>query len=119
VLKKYVHEGNAKANTSARSTRMSKALGAGFDLDRIFKMATDHHFRSTPADEWFALASDGLVTETKRDNAKLFPIAHAGRAMKNWKRSAQDDLGARSSGKVMKDRVAICHRRAAENNRRR
>jgi len=37
---------------------MSKALGAGFDLDRIFKMATDIIFRSRPADRVVALLSE-------------------------------------------------------------
>ena len=46
-----------KANILSEIYEMSKALGAGFDLDRIFKMATDIIFRSTPANCSSAAAS--------------------------------------------------------------
>src|SRR5216684_254213 len=52
-----------KANILSELYEMSKALGAGFDLDRIFKMATDIIFRSTPAVRVIALLAEGLVTE--------------------------------------------------------
>lgn len=52
--------------------RGDKAL---FDLDSIFKIATDIIFRSTPADRVVALLSDSIVTEQNADEAKLFPIA--------------------------------------------
>ena len=42
-----------KANILGEIYEMSKALGAGFDLDKIFKMATDIIFRSTPADRTY------------------------------------------------------------------
>src|SRR6185503_8318240 len=64
-----------KANILSEIYEMSKALGAGFDLDRIFKMATDIIFRATPADRVVALLADGIVTEANADDAKLFPIA--------------------------------------------
>src|SRR5205085_1916155 len=53
-----------KANILSEIYEMSKALGAGFDLDRIFKMATDIIFRSTPADRVVALlAQDAAADE--------------------------------------------------------
>jgi adenylate cyclase len=47
---KVLEQLQRKANILAELYEMSKALGSGFDLDRIFKMATDIIFRSTPAD---------------------------------------------------------------------
>src|SRR5438132_8368785 len=64
-----------KANILSELYEMSKALGSGFDLDKIFKMATDIIFRSTPADRVIALLAEGVVTEQTADDAKLFPIA--------------------------------------------
>ena len=59
-----------KANILAELYEMSKALGSGFDLDKIFKMATDIIFRSTPADRVIALLAEGLVTEENADDAR-------------------------------------------------
>src|SRR4030095_8507987 len=52
-----------KANILSEIYEMSKALGAGFDLDKIFKMATDIIFRSTPADRVIALLAGRARTE--------------------------------------------------------
>src|SRR5436190_24340336 len=68
-----------KANILSEIYEMSKALGAGFDLDRIFKMATDIIFRSTPSDRVVALLTESVVTDQNAENAKLFPIASRAR----------------------------------------
>src|SRR5689334_18110325 len=54
-----------KANIPSEIYEMSKALGSGFDLDRIFKMATDIIFRSTPSDRVVALLTESVVTDQK------------------------------------------------------
>src|SRR5436190_10414809 len=71
-----------KANILAEIYEMSKALGSGFDLDRIFKMATDIIFRSTPSDRVVALLTETVVTDQNAENAKLFPIATRARDAK-------------------------------------
>src|SRR5881394_1522601 len=102
-----------KANILSEIYEMSKALGAGFDLDRIFKMATDIIFRSTPADRVIALLSDGLVTEQNADNAKLFPIATRARDEKLEQHARKMTIGRTITRKVMKDRVALLSQDAA------
>ncbi|MFN2576203.1 MAG: adenylate/guanylate cyclase domain-containing protein [Pyrinomonadaceae bacterium] len=102
-----------KANILSEIYEMSKALGAGFDLDRIFKMATDIIFRSTPADRVVALLSDGLVTEQNADNAKLFPIATRARDEKLEAHARKMTIGRTITRKVMKDRVALLSQDAA------
>ena len=102
-----------KANILSEIYEMSKALGAGFDLDRIFKMATDIIFRSTPADRVVALLSDGLVTEQNADNAKLFPIATRARDEKLEAYARKMTIGRTITRKVMKDRVALLSQDAA------
>src|SRR5260370_42134054 len=64
-----------KANILAELYEMSKALGSGFDLDKIFKKATDIIFRSTPADRVISLLAEAIETDANADEAKLFPIA--------------------------------------------
>src|SRR5438128_1285227 len=102
-----------KANILSEIYEMSKALGAGFDLDRIFKMATDIIFRSTPADRVVALLSDGIVTEQNADNAKLFPIATRARDEKLEQHARKMTIGRTITRKVMKDRVALLSQDAA------
>lgn len=102
-----------KANILSEIYEMSKALGAGFDLDRIFKMATDIIFRSTPADRVVALLSEGLVTEQNADNAKLFPIATRARDEKLEAHARKMTIGRTITRKVMKDRVALLSQDAA------
>jgi len=102
-----------KANILSEIYEMSKALGAGFDLDRIFKMATDIIFRSTPADRVIALLSDGIVTEQNADNAKLFPIATRARDEKLEAHARKMTIGRTITRKVMKDRVALLSQDAA------
>src|SRR5438445_11784244 len=102
-----------KANILSEIYEMSKALGAGFDLDRIFKMATDIIFRSTPADRVVALLSDGIVTEQNADNAKLFPIATRARDEKLEAIARKMTIGRTITRKVMKDRVALLSQDAA------
>lgn len=102
-----------KANILGEIYEMSKALGAGFDLDRIFKMATDIIFRSTPADRVVALLSDGIVTEQNADNAKLFPIATRARDEKLEAHARKMTIGRTITRKVMKERVALLSQDAA------
>src|SRR5438132_1946136 len=102
-----------KANILSEIYEMSKALGSGFDLDRIFKMATDIIFRSTPADRVVALLSDGIVTEQNADNAKLFPIATRARDEKLEAHARKMTIGRTITRKVMKDRVALLSQDAA------
>src|SRR3989440_8617541 len=102
-----------KANILSEIYEMSKALGAGFDLDRIFKMATDIIFRATPADRVVALLSEGLVTEQNADNAKLFPISTRASDEKLESHARKTTNGRTITRKVMKDRVALLSQDAA------
>src|SRR5262245_20533660 len=102
-----------KANILSEIYEMSKALGAGFDLDRIFKMATDIIFRSTPADRVVALLSEGIVTEQNADEARLFPIATRARDEKLESQARKMTIGRTITRKVMKDRVALLSQDAA------
>src|SRR5467141_3516358 len=102
-----------KANILSELYEMSKALGSGFDLDRIFKMATDIIFRSTPADRVIALLAEGLVTEQNADDAKLFPIATRARDEKLEAYARKMTIGRTITRKVMKDRVALLSQDAA------
>ena len=102
-----------KANILSEIYEMSKALGAGFDLDRIFKMATDIIFRATPADRVVALLSDTLVTEQNADGAKLFPIATRARDQRMEAHARKMTIGRTITRKVMKERVALLSQDAA------
>src|SRR5882757_10882583 len=102
-----------KANILSEIYEMSKALGAGFDLDRIFKMATDIIFRSTPADRVIALLAETVVTEANADDAKLFPIATRARDEKLEAHARKMTIGRTITRKVMKDRVALLSQDAA------
>ena len=96
-----------KANILAEIYEMSKALGAGFDLDRIFKMATDIIFRSTPSDRVVALLTESVVTDQNAENAKLFPIATRARDAKLEAHAHKMTIGRTITRKVMMDRVAL------------
>jgi adenylate cyclase len=102
-----------KANILAEIYEMSKALGAGFDLDRIFKMATDIIFRSTPADRVVALLTESVVSDQNADNAKLFPIATRARDAKLEAHAHKMTIGRTITRKVMKERVALLSQDAA------
>ena len=110
---KVLEQLQRKANILAELYEMSKALGSGFDLDRIFKMATDIIFRSTPADRVVALLADGVVTEQNADEAKLFPIATRARDEKLEAYAKKMTIGRTITRKVMKDRVALLSQDAA------
>src|SRR5438046_9105930 len=92
---------------------MSKGMGVGFDLDKIFKMATDIIFLSTPADRVVALLADGIVTEQNADEAKLFPIATRARDEKLEAHARKMTIGRTITRKVLKDRVALLSQDAA------
>ena len=102
-----------KANILSEIYEMSKALGSGFDLDKIFQKATDIIFRSTPADRVVALLAEGLVTEQNADGAKLFPIATSARDEKLEAHARKMTVGRTITRKVMKDRVALLSQDAA------
>ena len=102
-----------KANILSELYEMSKALGSGFDLDKIFKKATDIIFRSTPADRVVALLAEGIVTEQNADDAKLFPIATRARDEKLEAYARKMTIGRTITRKVMKDRVALLSQDAA------
>src|SRR5947207_5570948 len=102
-----------KANILAEIYEMSKALGSGFDLDRIFKMATDIIFRSTPSDRVVALLTETVVTDQNADNAKLFPIATRARDEKLEAHAHKLTIGRTITRKVMKERVALLSQDAA------
>ena len=102
-----------KANILNELYEMSKALGSGFDLDKIFKKATDIIFRSTPADRVIALLAEGVVTEQNADDAKLFPIATRARDEKLEAHARKMTIGRTITRKVMKDKVALLSQDAA------
>src|SRR5712691_4243212 len=102
-----------KANIRAELYEMSKALGSGFDLDKIVKKATDIIFRSTPADRVIALLAEGIVTEQNADEAKLFPIATRARDEKLEAHARKMTIGRTITRKVMKEKVALLSQDAA------
>src|SRR5256885_8841169 len=102
-----------KANILSELYEMSKALGQGFDLDKIFKKATDIIFRSTPADRVIALLTEGAVSEQDSDDAKLFPIATRARDEKLEAHARKMTIGRTITRKVMKDKVALLSQDAA------
>jgi adenylate cyclase len=102
-----------KANILSELYEMSKALGAGFDLDKIFKKATDIIFRSTPADRVIALLTEGAVSEQNADEVKLFPIATRARDEKLEAHARKMSIGRTITRKVMKDKVALLSQDAA------
>jgi adenylate cyclase len=110
---KVLEQLQRKANILAELYEMSKALGSGFDLDKIFKKATDIIFRSTPADRVVALLAEGVVTEQNADDAKLFPIATRARDEKLEAHAKKMTIGRTITRKVMKDRVALLSQDAA------
>ena len=65
-----------KANILSEIYEMSKALGAVFDLDRIFAKATDIIFASTPADRVVALLAEERL-RTKRRRRQIVSDCHA------------------------------------------
>jgi adenylate cyclase len=110
---KVLEQLQRKANILAELYEMSKALGSGFDLDKIFKKATDIIFRSTPADRVIALLAETVVTEQNADDAKLFPIATRARDEKLEAHAKKMTIGRTITRKVMKDRVALLSQDAA------
>lgn len=110
---KVLEQLQRKANILSELYEMSKALGSGFDLDKIFKKATDIIFRSTPADRVIALLAEGIVTEQNADEAKLFPIATRARDEKLETHAKKMTIGRTITRKVMKERVALLSQDAA------
>lgn len=100
-----------KANILSELYEMSKALGSGFDLDKIFTKATDIIFRSTPADRVIALLTDNPNDNT--DDAKLTVIATRARDETLEAHARRMTIGRTITRKVMKDRVALLSQDAA------
>jgi adenylate cyclase len=101
-----------KANILAEIYEMSKALGSGFDLDKIFTKATDIIFRSTPADRVVALLTDAPVNDNA-DDAQLTVIATRARDETLEAHARKMTIGRTITRKVMKDRVALLSQDAA------
>jgi adenylate cyclase len=101
-----------KANILNELYEMSKALGTGFDLDKIFTKATDIIFRSTPADRVIALLADGPVN-ANADDATLTAIATRARDEKLEAHARKMTIGRTITRKVMKERVALLSQDAA------
>jgi adenylate cyclase len=101
-----------KANILAELYEMSKALGSGFDLDKIFTKATDIIFKSTPADRVVALLADGAKNENP-DDVKLSVIATRARDEKLEAHARKMTIGRTITRKVMKDKVALLSQDAA------
>ncbi len=101
-----------KANILAEIYEMSKALGAGFDLDKIFTKATDIIFRSTPADRVVALLADGAVRDNT-DEVSLTPIATRARDRFGEAIARKMTIGRTITRKVMKERIALLSQDAA------
>jgi adenylate cyclase len=101
-----------KANILTELYEMSKALGSGFDLDKIFTKATDIIFRSTPADRVIALLAEGRVNDNA-DDAKLTVIATRARDETLEAHARKMTIGRTITRKVMKDRVALLSQDAA------
>src|SRR5215831_3360051 len=110
---KVLEQLQRKANILSELYEMSKALGSGFDLDKIFKKATDIIFRSTPADRVIALLAEGVVTEKNADEAKLYPIATRARDEKLEAFAKKMTIGRTITRKVMKEKVALLSQDAA------
>jgi adenylate cyclase len=110
---KVLEQLQRKANILGELYEMSKALGSGFDLDKIFKKATDIIFRSTPADRVIALLAEGVVTEQNADEAKLFPIATRARDEKLEAFAKKMTIGRTITRKVMREKVALLSQDAA------
>ena len=101
-----------KANILAEIYEMSKALGSGFDLDKIFTKATDIIFRSTPADRVVALLTEGPVNDNP-DDVQLSVIATRARDETLEAHARKMTIGRTITRKVMKDRVALLSQDAA------
>src|SRR5260370_19644366 len=101
-----------KANILSELYEMSKALGSGFDLNKIFTKATDIIFRSTPADRVVALLADGVVNNNA-DDVKLEPIATRTRDEKLEAHARKMTIGRTITRKVMNERVALLSQDAA------
>ncbi len=95
-----------KANILTELYEMSRALGSGFDLEKIFNKATDIILRSTPADRVVALLSESPAGENA-DDVKLHPIATRARDEKLEAHARKLTIGRTITRKVMKERVAL------------
>jgi adenylate cyclase len=101
-----------KSDILAELYEMSKTLGSVFDLNAIFKKATDIIFRVTPADRVVALISDGTV-EADTGEVHLEPIAVSARDEKLEAHAKKLTIGRTITRKVMKDKVAMLSQDAA------
>jgi adenylate cyclase len=101
-----------KSDILAELYEMSKTLGSVFDLNAIFKKATDIIFRVTPADRVVALIADGTLEEGTGE-VHLEPIAVSARDEKLEAHAKKLTVGRTITRKVMKDKVAMLSQDAA------
>ncbi|HEY0004980.1 MAG TPA: adenylate/guanylate cyclase domain-containing protein [Pyrinomonadaceae bacterium] len=95
-----------KADILEQIYEMSKTLGSNFDLDAIFKKATDIIFRVTPADRVVALLTESTMTDGQED-VELTPVAVRARDEKLEAHARKLTIGRTITRKVMKEKVAL------------
>ncbi|HEY9285069.1 MAG TPA: FHA domain-containing protein, partial [Pyrinomonadaceae bacterium] len=101
-----------KADILALLYEMSKTLNSVFDLDTIFRQATDIVFRVTPADRVVALLCDAPGASADPD-ASLRPVAARVRDERHAARVGAATIGRTITRKVMRERVALLSQDAA------
>jgi adenylate cyclase len=101
-----------KAGILALLYEMSKTLNSVFDLDAVFRQATDIIFRVTPADRVVALLCDAPDASADPD-ASLRPVATRMRDERLAGRAGSDTIGRTITRKVMRERVALLSQDAA------
>ncbi len=95
-----------KADILSLLYEMSQTLRSVFDLEAIFKKATDIIFRVTPADRVIALLVEGN-SNGNLDAVELVPIATSARDEKLANLAKKMTIGRTITRRVMKDRVAL------------
>lgn len=95
-----------KADILALLYEMSQTLGSVFDLELIFKKATDIIFRVTPADRVVALLRDEGSPADQADG-DLRPVAIRLRDEKLGTNAKSMTIGRTITRKVMNERVAL------------
>ena len=101
-----------KADILALLYEMSNTLSSVFDLDAIFKKATDIIFRVTPADRVVALLKDGSAT-SDGDEANLRVAAMLVRDKEREAQGKQLTIGRTITRKAMRERAALLSQDAA------
>jgi len=102
-----------KANILSELYEMSKALGSGFDLDKIFKKATDIIFRFDAGRSSDCFASRRHSDRAERRRSEVVPDRHSSPRRKAGGPRAQDDHRPHdhAQGDEGQSRVAVAGRR--------